>query len=100
MPHSQLLEYICDQPRPGRPGFSLPAHSSRFSFRFPQCKSLRSVNTRSTLRFKARNTPMRECITKLGGQDVNVPMLQSAQTTDGDFNLIYCVPYCEYSRSA
>src|SRR5216684_1880105 len=26
------------------------------------------------------------------GQDVNVPMLQSAQTTDGDFNLIYCVP--------
>jgi len=39
-------------------------YSSLFSFRFPQCISLRSVNVRSMFRFKARNTPMRACITK------------------------------------
>src|SRR4030081_605340 len=38
-------------------------HWSLLSFRFPQCKSLRSVKNRSILRFKARSTPMRECIT-------------------------------------
>src|SRR5882724_10352618 len=38
-------------------------HGSLLSFRFPQCKSLRSVNTRTVLRCKARSTPMRECIT-------------------------------------
>jgi hypothetical protein len=32
------------------------------SFRFPQCISLRSVNVRSSLQFKARSTPMRACI--------------------------------------
>ena len=32
---------------------------SLLSFRRPQCISLRSVNIRSTLRFKARSTPMR-----------------------------------------
>ena len=37
---------------------------SLLSFRHPQCISLRSVNIRSTLRFKARSTPMRECIMK------------------------------------
>jgi hypothetical protein len=36
---------------------------SLFGLRFPQCFSLRSgLNTRSTCRFNARNTPMRECI--------------------------------------
>ena len=39
-------------------------HWSLLSFRFPQCISLRSVNVRSMLRFKARSTPMRECIMK------------------------------------
>ncbi len=39
-------------------------YSSLFSFRFPQRISLRSVNLRSTLRFRARSTPMRACITK------------------------------------
>ncbi len=35
---------------------------SLLSLRRPQCISLRSVNIRSTLRFKARSTPMRACI--------------------------------------
>jgi hypothetical protein len=37
-------------------------HWSLLSFRRPQCISLRSVNVRSILRFKARSTPMRACI--------------------------------------
>jgi hypothetical protein len=37
---------------------------SLLSFRRPQCISLRSVNVRWMLRFKARNTPMRACIIK------------------------------------
>jgi hypothetical protein len=36
------------------PGFSLPAHSSRFSLRFPQCVSLRDeLKTLSTFRLRA-----------------------------------------------
>jgi hypothetical protein len=38
-------------------------HSSRFSFRFPHCVSLRDRSkTRSTCRFSALNMPMRACI--------------------------------------
>jgi hypothetical protein len=38
-------------------------HLSRFSFRRPQCVSLRDeLNVRSTFRFNARKTPMRACI--------------------------------------
>jgi hypothetical protein len=39
-------------------------YSSLLSFRFPQCISLRLVNVRSILRFKARSTPMCACIMK------------------------------------
>src|SRR5712664_4033855 len=40
--------------RPFLPGFSLPAHSSRFSLRRPQCVSLRDgLNSRWTCRFGA-----------------------------------------------
>src|SRR5258707_7968513 len=42
------------------PGFSLPAHSSRFSWRRPQCVSLRDgLNSRWTCRFSALRMPMR-----------------------------------------
>jgi hypothetical protein len=46
--------------RPFLPGFSLPAHSSRFSLRRPQCVSLRDgLNSRWTCRFSALRMPMR-----------------------------------------
>jgi len=45
--------------------FDIDEHCwSLLSFRRPQCISLRSVNVRSTLRFRARSTSMRECIRK------------------------------------
>jgi hypothetical protein len=46
--------------RPFLLGFSLPAHASRFSLRFPQWESFRSgLNVLTTLRFNALMMPIR-----------------------------------------